>query len=458
MDGKNNNNSNNSKDQSFEVDVNDSEFEIISNDDEGFIPLSQQTKSNDTDDGNGGDAGDDNDNDNDKKSKGSKSKNSSQQEQGKGKGKEGKENEDSNSVITLSDDEKRKLDSELDDLSESDLNKRVEEISEKSIDSLTEEEKYTLEKAGYDVAQLLSDDNDDDSGDSNIYLDVATSLGFEIDDSNPENVEFIKGLKSGDKDSMIKFTEKMGEAIAQSTLEQVFQKSPSLGRFYQHIVEGGDEKTFVEALTTSLTGVRDEFEDDLEDTSPVVSYMKEALVQRGIKPQYADTIIRNAEEAGNLIDEANALIKEDNEKNQSQLEKVEEQRKAEAIENRKKANEYWNNVKQTLDTGKLRNFTVPNSEKNAFFEWLASPVDKKSNLSQSMLDKQEMSLEDQLALEYLRYKKFDLSNLISNAARSMTVKEKLKVSKKESKDSSRNKNNRTDAGIRILSELDDNFI
>ncbi len=76
---------------------------------------------------------------------------------------------------------------------------------------------------------------------------------------------------------------------------------------------------------------------------------------------------------------------------------------------------YWNQVKEIVTDGKLGTFTIPEKDRDAFFNWQSKAVDKQGN-SQSTLDYNALSLAERIQLDFLRYKKFNLTELVDKAA------------------------------------------
>lgn len=427
----NNNDDNNINNDLLNVEIGSDAFQVDT-DDENFVPLSaKKTKDNsDTADPNE-DEGDDKN-----KAKGGTTNTAS------GKTDTDTDNDSKKSVIT--EEVRKKYITQIDALSDDDFQKKVDSILDKSSDDLTEEDLVYLEEAGYDIGQSGGVGGQDSES---FFLEAAGELGLEVEDD-----EFIKNLKPNDKQSIVEFTNKVAEHLVQESLEKIFSSNPTLNKFYNYISNGGDESKFSEILASS--DVDKKFETGTPD-SELMSYMRNTLKKRGLKDNYINSIIKEAESNESLLEEANSLVDEELTAKQSQLEQLEQQQQQEAVRRQQEVQQYWSNVRQTVDKGKLNNFTVPDSEKNAFFEWMARPINR-SNQSQSAIELSQLSIEDQLALEYLRYKKFDLSALVANAAKSTKAREAFKKIKEENTKSNKTtRASKVNKGVKLLSELDE---
>ncbi|WP_406672419.1 hypothetical protein, partial [Natronospira sp.] len=75
-------------------------------------------------------------------------------------------------------------------------------------------------------------------------------------------------------------------------------------------------------------------------------------------------------------------------------------------------------------------FKVPSKDKNAFFEYLATPVE--DGKSKAMLAHENADLETRLAVDYLLFKGFNLSDIVSRKAKdenAKTLRERMKSAK-----------------------------
>ena len=95
---------------------------------------------------------------------------------------------------------------------------------------------------------------------------------------------------------------------------------------------------------------------------------------------------------------------------------LENEYKIKQQEEAKNLEAYWNNVNSVITNGKLKDINIPNAEKEDFFKYLAVPINSKGE-SQEMIDAEKEDEEDRLLLSYLRFKKFNLNDLVNLKAK-----------------------------------------
>ena len=99
-----------------------------------------------------------------------------------------------------------------------------------------------------------------------------------------------------------------------------------------------------------------------------------------------------------------------------------------------KTEKFWSNVSETIeDADSFAGISVPKRDKNKFFDYLSTPVTKEG-YTQRDVDHSNADMEIKLAIDYLMYTGFDLSDLISNKAKTQNAKTlKERISKNEDK-------------------------
>jgi len=106
---------------------------------------------------------------------------------------------------------------------------------------------------------------------------------------------------------------------------------------------------------------------------------------------------------------------------------VEEQRQQQASKE-SKLTEFWNGVADTIeDSGEFAGISVPDRDKNEFFDYLSTPVTSEG-YTQRDLDHRDADMDIKLAIDYLMYTGFDLSDIISSKAKTQnatTLRERI---------------------------------
>ena len=112
------------------------------------------------------------------------------------------------------------------------------------------------------------------------------------------------------------------------------------------------------------------------------------------------------------------------------LGKVQAQQQAQMVEQQKEASRkqmeeqqnFWEGVATTIkDSTEFAGLTVPQREKNKFFDYLSKPVNKEG-YTQRDIDHANAEMEKKLAIDYLMFKGFNLDQIINTKARTKNTK------------------------------------
>ena len=225
---------------------------------------------------------------------------------------------------------------------------------------------------------------------------------------------------------------------------------PQLKSYFEHIVAGGNDSDFFTSETNyKQITIPEDTETNVEankrlrrdiikqkfilshDTS---NYTEEDMQQLyNDAEEWAEFNFSKGTETDKAKEDLNWLHRyEDN------LNKQRDARNKEIIEERKESNnQFWQEVKTIVDTGELKGINIPKSERDAFYKYIAIPVNKDGQ-SQSQIDRMEQGHKTNLVLEYMRLKNLGLNKLIESKAQTQQVK-KLKLMAGASKQKLSNK-------------------
>lgn len=263
-----------------------------------------------------------------------------------------------------------------------------------------------------------SDDIDPDAGSETIISTVAQALGYEMEEGE-EYEETYEGLAN--------FTKKAAEKMANSQVAEFFAAYPDVEEFVRYRMAGGDPTKYLEVVSQPDYSKITLAEDD--------EAMQRTIVTKFLSRQgFDETEIKET-----LEDYANTgILFKQAQKAQGKLNKITEEDRARVIaEAAKRAekeqeenNKLWSDVQETVAKGVIKGIQIPESEKKSFFAWLATPVKgDKQGRSQRAIERESMDVETMVALEYLYFKKLDLSKLIkakANTLQAEQLKDKLK--------------------------------
>ena len=133
-------------------------------------------------------------------------------------------------------------------------------------------------------------------------------------------------------------------------------------------------------------------------------------------------MLNDFEDTGKLYQKSEAaraaLAKNQN----AQRERMVAQQRQQQAELQETQQKFWGNISNTLDeSNSFAGISIPNKEKNKFFDYLSTPVTKEGH-TQRDLDHAQADLDVKLAIDYLMYTGFDLSQLIDSKAKTQNAK------------------------------------
>ena len=235
---------------------------------------------------------------------------------------------------------------------------------------------------------------------------IEQELGFRLLDSEGKPKSYSNSVEGS--------TELLKDVATNATVNAVtafLNSNPELKDIYFHLANGGklDDYTAsnIDYTTVDVTTL---------DRTGKLNYIKQSFEQQGVKN--AGSLIKTLEQSSDealtqAAADAIITLKQVSEDAKVQREReyqLNQQKEAQALE------EYWNNVNSVITNGKLKDINIPNAEKDDFFKYLAVPINSKGE-SQEMIDAEKESEEDRLLLSYLRFKKFNLNDLVNLKAK-----------------------------------------
>lgn len=257
---------------------------------------------------------------------------------------------------------------------------------------------------------------------------LKTHFGYDI---QGEFTEDIDGLKT--------FTSEIAKKMALSELEEVFKLVPDAGEYLQYRMNGGDPQKFFDVNFSEP----DYSSYELNEDNPGIS--KEIIRVFLKKQNYAENeiieTISDYEDTGLLYKQANKILPKLIKLQNDEKEGFKKRRQEELLMQEESAKKEWKAIEDTISSGRLGNIMIPEAEKSKFFEWMAIPVQE--GKSQRMIDRETLGVDNMLALEYLLYKKMDISKL---AVTKNTTKETLELKSLLNKKGNITKN--TNSGIK----------
>lgn len=291
-----------------------------------------------------------------------------------------------------------------------------EEIQEETAE--TEEPNDESEEATDSLEENPKETEETEETEASIISTLKERLGYDVEGEFEDDYDGIAGL-----------TKAMAEKIAEEQFQSVFQSFPDIQEYLNYRVSGGDPDKFfkVAAKEIDFGKLQLSKEDKGMQRKVVESFMQ----MQGFEPEEISETIQDYEDAGILLKNSERAVKKLAAHQVKQKETLVQQQQKQAQETAKQTQETWGQIGTIINKGRLRDFTIPESDKKRFYSWMATPVDNNGR-SQRLIDREKLDQESILAMEYLMYKGLDISKLVSakvNTKQAASLKAKLKSSK-----------------------------
>ena len=266
-----------------------------------------------------------------------------------------------------------------------------------------------------EAAETSAAQEDEEQG---VIDTLRTKMGYEIE-----------GEFSEDYDGVVKFTDAVAKEIAKEQLDTVFTQFPDVEQYLQYRYNGGDPKQYFQATAPVVDYSAIEITD--ENVSIQRAVVEEFMQRNGYTHEEVSETVQEYIDAGILQRQAGRSLTKLQKLQEQEAANLITQQKAQAEERQQKLETQWKNIRNTIDVGSVRGFEIPKADRNKFYSWMSDAVDNQGR-TQRLLDREQMDLETQVAMEYLLWKKFDLSKLVSNTKntkKAQNLKQKLQQNK-----------------------------
>lgn len=239
-------------------------------------------------------------------------------------------------------------------------------------------------------------------------IDTLTQrLGYQVD-----------GDFSDDYDGLEKYTSAVANKIAEEQLANIFEQYPDVREYFQYRANNGDPLKYFQAQQAEL----DYHSLTIDDNEAVQRrVIHDGMRMQGFDDASITKMMEAYDDAGILKDNAEVYLQQLQRSQSTRKQQLVQQQQAQAEQQRAEAQQYWNDVANTINQGQLRGLQIPTRQRKQFYDWMTVPVEK-SGATQRDLDRAKMDQETALAMEYLIYQGFDLNKLSQNVAKTKTTK------------------------------------
>lgn len=291
-----------------------------------------------------------------------------------------------------------------------------EEIQEETAE--TEEPNDESEESTDSLEENPKETEETEETEASIISTLKERLGYDVEGEFEDDYDGIAGL-----------TKAMAEKIAEEQFQSVFQSFPDIQEYLNYRVSGGDPDKFFKVAAKEIDFGKLQL--SKEDKGMQRKVVENFMQMQGFEPEEISETIQDYEDAGILLKNSERAVKKLAAHQVKQKETLVQQQQKQAQETAKQTQETWGQIGSIINKGRLRDFTIPESDKKRFYSWMATPVDNNGR-SQRLIDREKLDQESILAMEYLMYKGLDISKLVSakvNTKQAASLKAKLKSSK-----------------------------
>jgi len=294
------------------------------------------------------------------------------------------------------------------------------DVQETPVEGEAQEETQSEESVEEPVTDATEEpvaENSESEEDSEptIIQSLKDRLGYEIDGEFGEDYDGIIGL-----------TKAAATKMAEEQFESVFSAFPDIQEYLNYRISGGDPEKYFKVAAKEIDF--NTLKIDEKDVGMQKKIVETFLGHQGYTPEEIADTVQDYEDAKLLYKNASRAVQKlavTQEQNKKQLL---EQQQRDAQTAAQQTQQTWNEISGIINKGKLRDFTIPESDKKKFYNWMAAPVDAQGR-SQRLIDREKMDQESILAMEFLIYKGLDISKLVNTKAttrQAVNLKAKLK--------------------------------
>lgn len=210
----------------------------------------------------------------------------------------------------------------------------------------------------------------------------------------------VEGEFEDSLDGLLDFTRSAIPVAAEAMINELFDKYPDAEKLIQHLDAGHSIDTFSK-MYQKPEYVKVEIS-ATTDPKILESVMRQDLTERGYIKEDIDGIVNMAKDTKVLFDRAKKAQEAIDARHQAS---VKSQMEAEAIQNAndaKKAQEAAKKAQDIIESGKLPNSIIPDSDKKAFRDFIFSANDKGVTARDEAIS--NLTTEEMLYLDYIIFK------------------------------------------------------
>ena len=215
-----------------------------------------------------------------------------------------------------------------------------------------------------------------------------------------------------------------------SERKNIFTEHPRVQSYFDHIRAGGTDSTFFnrsqswKGVTLPADTVTDAAANSVRKDIVINNFLERfgySSAPDAERPSIrarAEKFAQMTEDSGGLIGEAKTALT-DLQNIEMATEKARDEKNKQILAEREaRSVKHYNNIAAIVKAGDLKGINIPATERQAFLDYVSKDVTGKRE-TQSMLDRKKEELPLSLQLEYMRFKGFNLDDLVKAKATTM---------------------------------------
>jgi hypothetical protein len=281
-----------------------------------------------------------------------------------------------------------------------------------------------------------------ETDEKSVVGEVLESLGFEGEYDYEDTPEGLKTL-----------TLDVANKLAEEQLDNIMENFPLVQRHLEYVMNGGQSENFMRANDPQSDYGKLELTE--KDTPMQKVVLSNYFRAKGHDDGMIKELIEDYEDSGKLFAKAELAKNALTDAQKKQREYMLQQQKEQNIKAREEEQKFWTGIHKTIqETNEFAGITIPNREKNKFFKYISTPVNKNGH-TQSMIDRQGASQEQRLLMDYLMFKGLNLKDIIATKAKSQQTRSLKDRITKASKTTLKSAKKKTKAKTNLdLNDLD----
>tara|TARA_R110002020_G_scaffold6390_1_gene27223 strand:- start:645 stop:1766 length:1122 start_codon:yes stop_codon:yes gene_type:complete len=277
-------------------------------------------------------------------------------------------------------------------------------------EEVEEKEEDVKEKVDGNVDTDEDPEDNEVDGESTVVSEILDKLGYDMDGEGYDDTS--EGLAN--------MTADVASKIADDRIDEVLTAFPLVKKHLDYVLAGGESQQFMEAYDPNLDYSSITIEED--DHRSQKAILGDYLELKGHDNDFIEEMLNDFEDTGKLYAKSEAARGALAKHQTQQRDQMIETQQTQIEETRKKTEDFWANVSETIeDSDSFAGISVPKRDKNKFFDYLSTPVNKQGN-TQRDIDHANADMDIKLAIDYLMYTGFDLSDIISSKAKTQNAK------------------------------------